>query len=86
VGGRAGTVHRAFADRAAQSHHFVKDLSSERDVAEVFERIDWRGVKARTAGNPSIGKREMVEAYAKTRRRAGATSRRGEMDPDAPAT
>ena len=68
VGVRAGTVHRAFADRAAQSHHFVKDLSPERDVAEVLERIDWRDVKARTAGNPSIGKREMVEAYVEARR------------------
>lgn len=74
MGTRAGTVHRSFARRAAQSHYFLKDLNGAQDVADVLARIDWGTAKARTAGNPSIGKREMIEVYAAARRRAGKST------------
>jgi hypothetical protein len=50
---------------AAPSHHFLR-VTNRKKVAEVrarFEAICWKDVKHKTAGNPSIGKQEMIDAF-----------------------
>jgi hypothetical protein len=63
VGARAGLVSVEGLARAAQSHYFIAVRNPTRDVAAILAAIDWNGVKNRTAGNPSIGKAELVAAY-----------------------
>jgi len=64
IGCHAGRVKGAPQDRSASSHHFIRDLTPERRVAAVLSAIDWSDIKRRTAGCPSIGKAELVAAYA----------------------
>lgn len=64
VGGLAGKVIREFSGYSPSSHYFVRSHIGAATLAARFEAIDWEDVKWNTAGNPSIGKRELVGKYA----------------------
>lgn len=66
VGVAAGKIKSDDAQISPESHLFIR-VKDRKKVAEVRERlvsIDWKQFKHRTAGNPSIGKGEIVEAYS----------------------
>lgn len=63
VGARAGLISLEGRMKSPQSHYFVRMLNPSADVRAGLQSIDWNLVKWRTAGNPSIGKAELVEAY-----------------------
>ena len=77
VGVRAGRVSVEGLARAAQSHYFIAVCNRARDVAAILASIDWSGVKHRTAGNPSIGKAELVAAYQARLAQGGLASTNG---------
>jgi hypothetical protein len=65
VGVAAGKIKPVDAPISPESHLFIR-VSDRKRVAEVRGRlaaVDWQGFKHSTAGNPSIGKGEIVEAY-----------------------
>ncbi len=65
VGVKAGAIKEASAPVAEASHLFIRATSRD-DVSALRERfstLDWSEFKHNTAGNPSIGKGEIVEAY-----------------------
>lgn len=63
VGARAGTIYREFRARSESSHYFIRDLGIRQRVINILSGINWDSIKSRTAGNPSIAKRELVSAY-----------------------
>ncbi len=63
VGARAGTIYREFRARSESSHYFIRDLGIRQRVIDILGGINWDPIKSRTAGNPSIAKRELVSAY-----------------------
>jgi hypothetical protein len=63
VGARAGLVSVEGLSKSPQSHYFLKASAPKRAVFERLRAIDWEPIKRRTAGNPSIGKGELVAAY-----------------------
>jgi hypothetical protein len=63
VGARAGLVSVEGLAKSPQSHYFMKASGPKRTVFERLRAIDWEPIKHRTAGNPSIGKGELVAAY-----------------------
>jgi len=63
VGARAGLVSVEGLAKSPQSHYFLKATGSQRTVFNRLKAIDWEPIKRRTAGNPSIGKGELVAAY-----------------------
>ena len=63
VGARAGLVSVEGLRKSPQSHYFLKTGSCPEALFRRLAAIDWAPIKARTAGNPSIGKAELVEAY-----------------------
>ncbi len=63
VGARAGLVSLEGLRKSPQSHYFIRANISRTTVFDRLSSIDWSPIKYRTAGNPSIGKAEMVEAY-----------------------
>ena len=65
VGVRAGRIKTNFGHVAAASHHFLRAKIDLDTVLSTFARIDFSEAKARTAGNPSISKTEIVEHYAR---------------------
>ena len=67
VGANAGRVK--FNPRALSptSHYFI--AANAPGVAEVMRRIDWREAAARTAGNPSLAKSEVVMLYSRHQQR-----------------
>lgn len=65
VGAAAGKVSTEGLEKSWRSHYFIQPRKGcPRDVRTILASIDWTAVKHRTAGNPSIGKRELVAAYA----------------------
>lgn len=64
VGARAGLVSRDGLRKSPQSHYFIRPVSTIRPVETILSAIDWVPIKHRTAGNPSIGKAELVAAYS----------------------
>jgi hypothetical protein len=64
VGARAGLVSTEGLQKSPQSHYFIASRTGSVDVRAVLSSIDWNPIKHRTAGNPSIGKSELVLAYA----------------------
>jgi len=65
VGGQAGMVSVEGLTKSWRSHYLIKP-NIACDV--LFERLKalepkWLAIRERTAGNPSIGKNELVEAY-----------------------
>lgn len=78
VGGLAGKVIRDFDGYSVASHYFIRSRLDAGALAARFESIDWTDTKWNTAGNPSIGKRELVAKYSAlraTQRRAKSLTR-----------
>lgn len=63
VGARAGLVSLEGLRKSPQSHYFIRVRNHALDVMHVLQSIDWSTLKHRTAGNPSIGKSELVSEY-----------------------
>jgi hypothetical protein len=63
VGARAGLVSREGLRKSPQSHYFLHANVEPDAVFKRLSSIDWAPVKSRTAGNPSIGKGELIELY-----------------------
>lgn len=65
VGVRAGAVKDAPESRSASSHHGVRatGLIAHEVLMRRFETLDYDSVKRSTAGNPSIGKGEVISLY-----------------------
>ena len=63
VGARAGLVSKEGLAKSPQSHYFLKASGPKRTIFDRLRAIDWEPIKYRTAGNPSIGKGELVAAY-----------------------
>lgn len=63
VGARAGLVSHEGLRKSPQSHYFIKSHISADQLFARLSGIDWNPVKWRTAGNPSIGKAELVASY-----------------------
>lgn len=68
VGARAGLVSVEGKAKSPQSHYYIKIKNRAADVFEVLRTINWTDIKERTAGNPSIGKAELVAAYSRALR------------------
>ncbi len=64
VGARAGLASVAGLQKSPQSHYFLKARDNHRTLLERLSAIDWTPIKTRTAGNPSIGKGELIAAYS----------------------
>lgn len=63
VGARAGLVSHEGLRKSPQSHYFIKSHIGADQLFARLSGIDWNAVKWRTAGNPSIGKAELVASY-----------------------
>ncbi len=63
VGARAGLASKDGLRKSAQSHYFLKANICSNTLLNRFSCIDWGQVKNRTAGNPSIGKSELIAEY-----------------------
>lgn len=63
VGARAGLVSREGLSKSPQSHYFLKANIDPDGLFDRLRKIDWNEIKWRTAGNPSIGKGELIERY-----------------------
>jgi hypothetical protein len=63
VGARAGLVSREGLRKSPQSHYFIKANIEEESLFHRLGQIDWTPIKSRTAGNPSIGKGELISGY-----------------------
>jgi|CXWL01.1.fsa_nt_gi hypothetical protein len=63
VGARAGLVSVEGLQKSPQSHYFMKANMCSHTLLNRLRSIDWTPIKHRTAGNPSIGKAELVGAY-----------------------
>ena len=63
VGARAGLVSREGLRKSPQSHYFIKANIEEKSLFDRLVQIDWNPIKSRTAGNPSIGKGELIAGY-----------------------
>ncbi|NJM50486.1 MAG: hypothetical protein HC843_06015 [Sphingomonadales bacterium] len=63
VGARAGMVSFDGLRKSPQSHYFIRANIDARRLFNRLDSIDWNPVKWRTAGNPSIGKGELVSSY-----------------------
>ena len=63
VGARAGLVSEEGLAKSPQSHYFLRAGGRKQTVFNRLRAIDWEPIKHRTAGNPSIGKGELVAAY-----------------------
>jgi len=64
VGARAGLVSEEGLRKSPQSHYFIKPTQRAGSVRQILASIDWTPIKCRTAGNPSIGKAELIAAYS----------------------
>lgn len=67
VGARAGDVSFEGLSKSWKSHHRIK-VREGVTVEELMKDLsslegEWAEIRARTAGNPSIGKRELIEHY-----------------------
>lgn len=64
VGVRAGAIKPDFAHLSTSSHYFIRAGRDPRVLAQHLAALDLAGLAARTAGNPSLSKREIVAAYS----------------------
>lgn len=66
VGARAGLASVEGLQKSWKSHHFIKaaGVPDAQAIMDTINSIDWGEVIERNAGNPSIGKAELVEAYS----------------------
>ena len=65
VGARAGLVSLEGLRKSPQSHYFIQVITPDIDVMAVLRSVDWSPLKHRTAGNPSIGKAELIGEYVR---------------------
>ncbi len=63
VGARAGLVSVEGLHKSPQSHYFLRANICSNTLRDRLSSIDWSPLKSRTAGNPSIGKGELITAY-----------------------
>jgi hypothetical protein len=63
VGARAGLVSVEGLRKSPQSHYFIKANGCSLTLLDRLSAIVWEPIKRRTAGNPSIGKGELVSEY-----------------------
>lgn len=66
VGAQAGRIKPlTAANLAPPSHYFLAPANglSAADLQARLAAVDWQPIKARTAGNPSISKAELIDAY-----------------------
>ncbi len=63
VGARAGLASVEGLRKSPQSHYFIKANVCDKALLGRLRSINWDPIKQRTAGNPSIGKAELVSAY-----------------------
>jgi hypothetical protein len=64
IGANAGKVLDDPSSRNPSSHLFLRDATADRSVKTVLTSIDWKPVKARSAGCPSIARSELVALYS----------------------
>ena len=64
VGAQAGLSPGWHGMKSPSSHYFLKSKRRDIDVRSVLAAADWSLAKARSAGNPSISKTELVAGYA----------------------
>lgn len=64
VGARAGLASVEGLQKSPQSHYFLRARDNHRTLFKRLSAIDWTPIKTRTAGNPSIGKGELIAAYS----------------------
>lgn len=60
VGARAGLVSYQGLCKSRQSHYFLKSALGTTLLFDRLSSLDWAPIKTRTAGNPSIGKAELL--------------------------
>lgn len=66
VGANAGTVKFNKEKLALTSHYLIKIMNEDKGkVHSILNSIDWNNQKYNTAGNPSIGKEELICNYNK---------------------
>lgn len=63
VGANAGHVSDDGLSKSWKSHYFIRARIDVQTLKKRLTQIDWRNVRSQTAGNPSIGKRDLVEKY-----------------------
>lgn len=63
VGARAGLVSHEGLHKSPQSHYFLRSSIEPELLFDRLDSIDWTPIKTRTAGNPSIAKRELIASY-----------------------
>ncbi len=63
VGGLAGKVIENFEKYATPSHYYIKSTADVKKILE-FLYSEFQEVSKDTAGNPSLGKREVVQIYS----------------------
>lgn len=64
VGANAGTVKFNIEELALTSHYLIKIVNEDKTkVHSILNSIDWNNQKYNTAGNPSIGKEELINSY-----------------------
>ena len=66
VGVRAGRVHHDLT-ASPSSHYFIKAAPGITDLFSVFSRLNLKDAAARTAGQPSLAKTELVSEYSAAR-------------------
>jgi hypothetical protein len=64
VGEYAGAVKTCFSGVSKASHNFLRANGSVEELLAFFRAIDFSEVKARTVGQPSISKTEIVALYS----------------------
>ena len=64
VGARAGLASVEGLRKSPQSHYFLRANDNYIELLDRLRSIDWTPIKSRTVGNPSIGKGELIAAYA----------------------
>jgi hypothetical protein len=65
VGHNAGRVYsRNFLQRSSSSHYFIKQSKPEVILRFMALNLEEHPIKFLTAGNPSIGKRELIKIYS----------------------
>lgn len=67
VGAQAGQVSTEGLSKSWKSHYFIKVATDEVDVRAVLASLDevWARIRQKTAGNPSIGKGDLIEEYVR---------------------
>ena len=71
VGSRAGAVTTNVCDVNKNSHYFLRANESAEELLASFRAIDFSEVKARTAGQASVAKTEIVALYSALKANSG---------------